>query len=239
MRIGIGGPALQPLDELILVFRGAVDLPFLRPPLQPRVHLRGRDAALLREANDVLVVRDALRTREFADDVADRDDLLPLRLTDAGLDDVDVESAFLAGDLAHPVLDDAHGSLCVVCGNGLAQTEASARLGEADDGFELARRDGDAGARRFSGPSNIEVLLLDDPHGLLCRHRIDALRIAHVLPEEIRIEVWRVGFLEAQRLPCIRARLLATCDFFDPMTLENMLRELTVPFGLRAIDHEE
>src|SRR2546426_403014 len=109
-----GGSRLQPFDELILVFRGAVDLAFLGPALQPRVHFRRRDAAFLRDSDDVLVVRDALGTRELVDDVADRDDLLALRLTDAGLDDVDVEAAFLAGHLAHPVLDDSHGALRVL-----------------------------------------------------------------------------------------------------------------------------
>src|SRR5206468_8137697 len=48
IRMGIGGSRLQPFDELILVFRGAVNLAFLGPAFQPSVHLRGRDATLLR-----------------------------------------------------------------------------------------------------------------------------------------------------------------------------------------------
>src|SRR5713226_7132231 len=103
MRMGIGGSRLQPFDELIFVFRRAVDLAFLGPTLQPCVYFRGRDATLLRDPNDVLVVRDAFGAREFVDDVANRDDLLALRLADPGLDDVDVEATFLPGDLAHPV----------------------------------------------------------------------------------------------------------------------------------------
>src|SRR5207249_2229865 len=106
MRIGIEGSRLQSFDELILVFDGAVNLPFLRPTFQPRVDLRRRDAPFLGQTDDVLVIRDAFRSRELVDDVADRDDLFPLRLADSGLDDVDVEAALLAGDLAHPVLDD-------------------------------------------------------------------------------------------------------------------------------------
>src|SRR5438128_1595125 len=139
IRMGIGGSRLQPFDELILVFRGAVNLAFLRPALQPSVHFRGRDATLLRDPHDVFVVRDALGTRELIDDVADRDDLLTLRLTDAGLDDVDVEATFLAGHLAHPVLDDSHGALRVLRADGLAQPEPSTGLGKPDDRLELPR----------------------------------------------------------------------------------------------------
>src|SRR5207302_3715274 len=95
MRIGIGGPRLQPLDELILVFHGAVDLSFLGPALQPRVDLRGRDAAFLRDADDVLVIRDAIGSRELVDDVPDRDYLFALGLADSGLDAIDIESTFL------------------------------------------------------------------------------------------------------------------------------------------------
>ena len=112
--MGIGGSRLQPFDELILVFRGAVNLAFLGPAFQPSVHLRGRDATLLRDPHDVFVVRDALGTRELIDDVADRDDLLTLLLTDAGLDDVDVEATFLPRNHAHPILDDPNGSVCVL-----------------------------------------------------------------------------------------------------------------------------
>src|SRR5438132_7824001 len=100
MRMGIGRVPATPFDELILVFRGAVNLAFLGPSLQPRVHFRRRDAALLRDPDDVLVVRDAFGSRELVDDVADRDDLLALRLTDAGLDGVDVEGGFFVRPLA-------------------------------------------------------------------------------------------------------------------------------------------
>src|SRR5438046_10097598 len=118
MRIGIGGPGLQPLDELILVFRGAVDLSFLGPALQPRVDLRGRDAAFLRDAHDVLVVRDAFASRELVDDIPVRDDLFALGLADAGLDDVDVEATFLAWDLAHPLFHDPHRALRLLSASG-------------------------------------------------------------------------------------------------------------------------
>src|SRR5256712_11604362 len=82
-----GGPRLQPFDELILVFRGAVDLAFLGPAFQPRVHFRRRDAARLRDSDDVLLARHAPGARELVEDVAGRDGLLALRLTGAGLGD--------------------------------------------------------------------------------------------------------------------------------------------------------
>src|SRR5438067_11053306 len=113
MRIGIEGSRLQTFDELILVFDGAVNLPFLRPAFQPRVDLRGRDAPFLGDSDDDLVVRDAVRPRELSDDVADGDDLFPLRLADSGLDDVYVEAACLACDLALLVFDDPHRALRV------------------------------------------------------------------------------------------------------------------------------
>src|SRR5207245_11422371 len=113
--------------------RGAVNLAFLGPPLEPRVDLRRRDASFLSESHDVLVVRDALGARQLADDVADRDDLLALRLTDAGLADVDVEAAFLARRLAHPVLDASHGALRVLPATGLAQPVPSAGFRQTDD----------------------------------------------------------------------------------------------------------
>src|SRR5205823_2747885 len=87
---------------------------------QPRVDLRRRDAPFLGQTDDVLVIRDAFRSRELVDDVADRDDLFPLRLADSGLDDVDVEAALLAGDLAHPVLDDPDRAIRGVYGSSRA-----------------------------------------------------------------------------------------------------------------------
>src|SRR5436309_336511 len=155
MRIGIGGPRLQPLDELILVFRGAVDLSFLGPALQPRVDLRGRDAAFLRDAHDVLVVRDAFGSRELVDDIPDRDDLFALGLADAGLDDVDVEATFLARDLAHPLLDDAHRTLRVVRGHGLAEPHPSSRLREQDNRFAPAWGNQDTCTRRYPSPPDV------------------------------------------------------------------------------------
>src|SRR5881296_2114477 len=120
MRMGIARSRLQPFDELILVFRGAVNLALLGPPLQPRVDFRGRDATLLRDPHDVLVVRDAFGARELVDDVAERDDLLALRLADPGLDDVDIEAPFLPSDLAHPILDDPHRALRIFGADRLA-----------------------------------------------------------------------------------------------------------------------
>src|SRR2546426_3909335 len=178
------GSRLQPFDELILVFRGAVDLAFLGPALQPRVDFRRRDAALLRDSDDVLVVRDAFGARELVDDVADRDDLLALRLTDAGLDDVYVEAAFLAGHLAHPVPDGADGTLRDLRADGLAEPEPGAGLGKTDDRLELPRGDRDAGARRLAGLPDLQIFLLDDLHGVVRHHGIDPLRIGHVLAEE-------------------------------------------------------
>src|SRR2546421_12817608 len=123
MRIGIGGPRLQPLDELILVFRGAVDLSFLGPALQPGVDLRGRDPAFLGDPDDVLVIRDAFGSRELVDDVPDRNDLFALGLADAGLGDVDVDATLLASVLAHPVLSDSDRALRVVAGHRFSQAE--------------------------------------------------------------------------------------------------------------------
>src|SRR5438309_11064531 len=180
MRIGIGGPRLQPLDELILVFCGAVDLSFLGPALQPRVDLRGRDPAFLGDADDVLVIRDAFGSRELVDDVPDRDDLFALGLADAGLDDVDVEAALLARDLAHPVLDDPHRALRVVCGYGLAESHPRSRFCEADERFELARRDRDARTRRFPRPPDVQVFFLDERQGLDRHDGIDAFRLTYV-----------------------------------------------------------
>src|SRR5438105_6945725 len=141
MRIGIEGSRLQTFDELILVFDGAVNLPFLRPAFQPRIDLRGRDTTFLGDSDDVLVVRDAIRSRELVDDVSDRDDLFALGLADSGLDDVDVEAAFLAGDLAHPVLDDPDRAIRVVHGDRFAESNPRAGFREADDRFELSRGD--------------------------------------------------------------------------------------------------
>src|SRR5207249_8748684 len=117
--------------------------------------------------------------RGLADYVADRDDLVACRLADARVDDVDVEAAFFPCDLAHPVLDDAHGPVRVVRGYSLAQTETRARFGEADDGLKLTWRDGDTGACGFSSPPNVEVFLLDNSHRILRHHRVDALRVGH------------------------------------------------------------
>src|SRR5436853_318071 len=83
-------------------------------------------------------------SRELVDDVPDRDDLVALGLADAGLDDVDVEAALLARDLAHPVLDDPDRALRVVRGHGLAEPHPRSRLREADNRFELTWGDRDA-----------------------------------------------------------------------------------------------
>src|SRR5207247_10277408 len=103
MRIGIEGSRLQSFDELILVFDGAVNLPFLRPTFQPRVDLRRRDAPFLGQTDDVLVIRDAFRSRELVDGVADRDDLFPLRRADLGLVEVYVDAALLLRARAYSV----------------------------------------------------------------------------------------------------------------------------------------
>src|SRR5205809_2179139 len=239
MRIGIGGPRLQPLDELILVFRGAVDLSFLGPALQPGVDLRGRDAAFLRDAHDVLVVRDTIRSREFVDDVPDRDDLFALGLADAGLDDVDVEATFLARDLAHPVLDDAHRALRVVRGHGLAEPHPSSRLRETDNRFELTWGDRDARTRRFPGPPDVEVFFLDDRHDLDRHDRVDALRVGHILAQEVRIQVRRVRFFEGLRFFGDEARLATPPDLADAMALQDVLREFPIAVCLRPIVHGE
>src|SRR2546421_12332320 len=186
MRIGIGGPRLQPLDELILVFHGAVNLSFLRPPLQPRVDLRGRDPAFLGDADDVLVIRDAIGSREVVDDVPDRVVLFAVGLADAGLYDVDVEATLLARDLAHPVLSDSDRALRVVAGHRFAQSEAGAGFRETNDRLELPRGDGDARPRGFSRFPDLQIFSLDDPHRFLRHHREEALRIRDILSEEIR-----------------------------------------------------
>src|SRR5256712_454734 len=231
-----GGSRLEPFDELILVFRGAVDRAFLGPALQPRVHFRRRDAAFLRDSDDVLVVRDALGTRELVDDVADRDDLLALRLTDPGLDDVDVEATFLAGHLAHPVLDDSHGALRVLRPDRLAQPEPSAGLGKPDDRLQLARGDRDAGSRGLAGLPDLQIFLLDDLHGFVRHHGIDPLRVGHVLAEEVRIEMGRERLLEGHRLLDGEARLAAPTDLADLVALKDVFRELAIAIRLRAID---
>src|SRR5207253_5850142 len=235
MRIGIGGPRLQPLDELILVFRGAVDLSFLGPALQPRVDLRGRDPAFLGDADDVLVIRDAIGSRELVDDVTDRDDLFALGLTDASLDDVDVEATFLARDLAHPILDDPHRALRVVRGHGLAEPHPRSRLCEADDRLELAWGDRDTGTRRFPCPSDVQVFFLDDRHGLDRHDGVDAFRVGHVLAQEVRIQVRRVRFLEGLRLLGGQPGLAPPPDLADAVAFQDVLRQLPIAVRLRAI----
>src|SRR6058998_40433 len=230
---------LQPLDELILVFRGAVDLAFLGPTLQPCVNFRWRDAALLRDPHDVLVVRDAFRARKLVDNVSDRDDLFSLRLADPGLDDVNVEATFLPGDLAHPVLDDPHRALRVFRADRLAQAEPSAGLGESDDRLQLARGDGDARTRGLPGLPDLQVLLFDDLHRLVRHHRVDALRIGDVLPEEVRVEMGREGFLEDRRLFHGEARLASPPDLSDLVSFEDVFRKLAIAVRLRAVDDRE
>src|SRR5437867_1615712 len=136
MRIGIAAVNVsKSLDELILILARSVHVALLGPPLQPLVHLHLRDPALPREADDVLVVRGPGRALlgELVDHVAKRDDLVPLRLTDSGLDDVDVEAALLARDAAHPVLRDPDRALRVLRVHPLTETGPGARLRETDD----------------------------------------------------------------------------------------------------------
>src|SRR2546422_1813332 len=239
MRMGIARSRLQPFDELILVFRGAINLALLGPALQPRVDFRGRDTTLLRDPHDVLVVRDAFGTRELVDDVADRDDLLALRLADPGLDDVDVEAPFLAGDFAHPVLDDPYRTLRVFRVDRLAQPEPSAGFREPDDRLQLARGNRYAGARGLPGLPDLQILLFDDLHRLVRHHRVNALRIGDVLTEEVRVEMGREGFLEERRLFHGEARLASPPDLSNLVSLEDVLRELAVAVRLRAIDDRE
>src|SRR6266581_3437066 len=66
-----------------------------------------------------------------------------------------------------------------------------------------------------------------------------AFRIGHVLPEEFRTKVWRIGFLKTLRVFRDRPRFPSTCDFPDPVSFEDVLRELAVSLSLRAIDHGE
>src|SRR2546425_1367476 len=123
MRIGIAAVNVsKSLDELILILARSVHVALLGPPLQPLVHLHLRDPALPREADDVLVVRGPGRALlgELVDHVAQRDDLVPLRLADSGLDDVDVEASLLARDAAHPVLRDPD------CAVGVLHSDAGA-----------------------------------------------------------------------------------------------------------------
>src|SRR3989442_14322096 len=228
MWLGVGRVPVITFRGAYLCFSGGCRSPLPGPALQPRVHFRRRDAAFLRDSDDVLVVRDALGTRELVDDVADRDDLLALRLTDAGLDDVDVEAAFLAGHLAHPVLDDSHGALRVLRPDGLAQPEPSTGLGKPDDRLELPRGDRDAGAGRLAGLPDLQIFLLDDLHGLVRHHGIDALRIGHVLPEEVRIEMGRERFFEDGRLFDGEACLAPPTDLADLVSFEDVLRQVPI-----------
>src|SRR5207245_2373499 len=200
----------------------------LGPALQPRVDFRGRDTTLLRDPHDVLVVRDAFGARELVDDVADRDDLLALRLADPGLDDGDVEAPFLAGDFAHPVLDDPYRTLRVFRVDRLAQPEPSAGLREPDDRLQLPRGDGHAGARGLPGLPDLQVLLFDDLHRLVRHHRVNALRIGDVLTEEVRVEMGREGFLEERRLFHGEARLASPPDLSNLVSFEDVLRELAI-----------
>src|SRR5881409_1595567 len=181
MRMGIGRISATTARRAYTCFSRAVDLALLGPALQPRVDFRGRDAALLRDPHDVLVVRDAFGAREVVDDVADRDDLLALRLADPGLDDVDVEAPFLAGDFAHPVLDDPYRTLRVFRVDRLAQPEPSAGFREPDDRLQLARGNRYAGACGLAGLPDFQIFLLDDLHRLVRHHRVDPLRIGDVL----------------------------------------------------------
>src|SRR5438067_677711 len=76
MRIGIEGSRLQTFDELILVFDGAVNLPFLRPAFQPRVDLRGRDAPFLGDSEQIISIRDIINELAGPDGVADYEDIV-------------------------------------------------------------------------------------------------------------------------------------------------------------------
>src|SRR5881397_331031 len=146
IRIGIAAVIdSKSVDELILILPRSVHVALLGPPLQPLVHLHLRNPALSREADDVLVVRGpgGALLGELVDHVAEGDDLVPLRLTDSGLDDVDVEASLLARDPAHPVFRDPDRALRVLRVDALTEARASARLGEANDRFQLARRDRD------------------------------------------------------------------------------------------------
>src|SRR5881397_1730289 len=239
MRMGIGRVPATTVRRAYTCFSRGYKSRLLGPIASTRVHFRRRDAALLRDSHDVLVVRDAFGARELVDDVADRDDLLALRLTDAGLDDVDVEAAFFARHFAHPVLDDSHGALRVLRPDGLAQPEPGAGLGKPDDRLELPRGDRDARARGLAGLPDLQIFLLDDLHGLVRHHGIDPLRIGHVLAEEVRIEMGRERLLEDRRLFDGEARLAPPADLADLVSFEDVLRELAIAVRLRSIDDRE